>query len=46
MNLKGQWSTLKRWQQYKLIHYACIKDWRAYWSYKLLFLQMNIKEED
>lgn len=46
MDLKGKWSTLQRWQQYRLIHYACTKEWKAYWYYKMVFLNMNEKKKD
>jgi hypothetical protein len=41
MNLKGQWNQLKKYQQYKLTHYAILKEWKSYWYYKQLYLTIN-----
>ena len=39
--LKGKWTTLKKWQQSKLIHYAVDKNWPMYWYLKEIFLWKN-----
>ena len=41
MGLKGQWNTLKKWQQGRLRHYAIEKYWKKYWYYKEVFLYMD-----
>lgn len=46
MNLKGQWSSLQKWQKYELKHWAFVENWSRYWSLKKRFLIMNEKGEN
>lgn len=45
-NIKGQWNSLKRWQQNRLVGWAINKNWKMYWFMKEIWLSTNLKQKE